>query len=39
MRVGNEELINPIVFLGLRRLLAAPAAFLSAVFRKRLALA
>ena len=38
MRVGNEELVDPIVFFGGRGLLAATAAFLGAVFRKRLAL-
>ena len=38
MRVGNEELINPVVFLGRRRLLAASAAFLRPVFGQRLAL-
>ncbi len=38
MCVGNEELIDPIVFFGGSGLLAATAAFLGAVFRQRLAL-
>jgi hypothetical protein len=32
VRVGDEELVDPVVFLGGRGLLAAPAALLRAVF-------
>ena len=32
VRVGDEELVDPVVFLGRRRLLAAAAALLRAVF-------
>ena len=38
MGVGNEELVNPIVFFGGCRLFATPASFLSTVFAQRLAL-
>ena len=38
MRVGDEELVDPVVFLGRRGLLAAAAALLRAVFAQRLAL-
>ena len=38
MRVGDEELVDPVVFFGRRSLLAAPAALLGAVFGERLAL-
>ena len=38
MRVGDEELVDPVVFLRLRRLLAAAAALLRAVLGQRLAL-
>ena len=38
MRVGNEKLVDPIVFFGGGGLFAATAAFLGAVFRQRLAL-
>ena len=38
MRVGNEDLVNPVIFLGGRGLLAPAAALLSAVFIQRLAL-
>ena len=38
MGVGDEELIDPVVFLGRGSLLAASAAFLRAVFVQRLAL-
>ena len=37
MRVGDKELVHPIVFFGRRGLLAAPAAFLRAVFAQGLA--
>ena len=36
MRVGDEQLVDPVVFLGRRRLLAAAAALLRAVFGERL---
>ena len=38
VRVGDEELVDPVVFLGLRGLLAAAAALLRAVLGQRLAL-
>jgi hypothetical protein len=38
VRVGDEELVDPVVFLGCCRLLAASAAFLGAVLAQRLAL-
>ena len=38
MRVGDEELLDPVVFLVLRRLLAAAAAPLRPVLREHLAL-
>ncbi len=38
VRVGDEELVDPVVFLGGRGLLAAPATLLRAVFAQRLAL-
>ncbi len=38
VRVGDEELVDPVVLLGLRGLLAAPAALLCAVLGQRLAL-
>ena len=38
VRVGNEELVYPVVFLGLCRLFAAAAPALRAVFADRLAL-
>ncbi len=38
MRIGDEELVDPVVFLGRRGLLSAPAAFLRPVFGQRLAL-
>jgi dihydrodipicolinate synthase/N-acetylneuraminate lyase len=34
VRVGNEELVDPIVLFGGRGLFAATAAFLGAVFRQ-----
>ena len=37
VRVGNKELVNPVVFLGGGSLFAAAAAFLRPVFRQRLA--
>ena len=38
MRIGNKELVDPIVFFGLRGLFAPASATLSAVFGQRLAL-
>ena len=38
MRVGDEELVDPVVFLRRRSLLAAAATLLGAVFGQRLAL-
>ena len=38
MRVGDEQLVDPVVFLGLRGLFAAAAAFLRAVLGQWLAL-
>ncbi len=38
MRVGNKELVNPVVFFGGGRLLATATATLRGVFRQRLAL-
>ena len=38
MRVGNEQLVNPIVFFGGGCLLAAPTTLLRAVLRQRLTL-
>jgi hypothetical protein len=38
VRVGDEQRVDPVVFLGRRRLLAAPAALLRAVLGNRLAL-
>ena len=38
VRVGDEQLVDPVVFLGLRGLLAAAAAALRAVLGQRLAL-
>ena len=38
MRVGDKELVDPIVFFGGGRLLATATAFLRAVFAQRLAL-
>ena len=38
MGVGDEQVVDEIVFLGRRRLLAAPAALLRAVFVQRLGL-
>ena len=38
VRVRNEQLVNPVVFLGLCGLLAAATTLLGAVFRQRLAL-
>ena len=38
VRVGDKELVNPVVFFGCRGLLAAPATLLRAVFAQRLAL-
>ena len=37
MRIGDEQLLDPVVFFGGRGLLAATAAFLRAVFGQRLA--
>ena len=38
MRIANEELVDPVIFLGSGGLLATSAAFLRPVFRKRLTL-